>query len=608
MSSDAPAASARWAKGALRRLAETRQEPTPANYARAYAEEAGAHEPAAAVLPPRARSLVMRLAQQATTDPDQREALAGALWGARMDDLQHALDAADQSARHQAQGLTTLIGQLARGLARGSRTWPIGRKKESLQRVLDGSGRDTARLMQRLGPLLAAWDGDADDPIAADGAHDDSGSTLDRDPGLLSAVGSLVASPAAGAAPPAGAADAGDPILPQLTLRLHGVISHALGTPSHPAASDVTLQAAWHALAPRLGRAGNDPDLLGRTDLLCLDAERWLSQRQRLLSELSDLNLALTDSLTELAEDDSWARGQVASLRERLAQVDSPRAVRAAADMLATTVLQQRGVKAQREQARDALKHMIGRMLIELAELDARSSGFGDRFAGYARTIASAGSLQELAGVVDEMVGSARAVQSLVGGTRDRLAEQQRQATELQQRVEALEGDLRRLSDEVSTDVLTQVANRRGLMQAFASEAAAATAGAPLAVALIDIDNFKRLNDTLGHAAGDVALKSLAGQVRQRLRPQDHVARFGGEEFVLLLPALDAATAQSAVGRLQRELSAALFLHEGREVFVTFSAGVTSWRPGEALEPALERADAALYEAKRTGKNRTCLA
>jgi diguanylate cyclase len=172
-----------------------------------------------------------------------------------------------------------------------------------------------------------------------------------------------------------------------------------------------------------------------------------------------------------------------------------------------------------------------------------------------------------------------------------------------------LEGELRRLSDEVSTDALTQVANRRGLLQAFEAERSRAQReGSALAVGLIDIDNFKKLNDSLGHAAGDEALKALASCAKQGLRPIDHVARFGGEEFVVLLPGAGVDEGQQLLTRLQRQLSASLFMHDGREVFVTFSAGVTSFRDGEALDTALERADRALYEAKRTGKNRTCIA
>ncbi|URI08408.1 GGDEF domain-containing protein [Aquincola tertiaricarbonis] len=145
-------------------------------------------------------------------------------------------------------------------------------------------------------------------------------------------------------------------------------------------------------------------------------------------------------------------------------------------------------------------------------------------------------------------------------------------------------------------------------MQAFETERARLERdGRPLAVGLIDIDNFKKLNDTLGHAAGDEALKSLARLVQQALRPVDHVARFGGEEFVVLLPGTEVADAQQVLTRLQRQLTASLFMHDGKDVFVTFSAGVTAYRPGERIEVALERADEALYEAKHQGKNRTCV-
>ena len=85
------------------------------------------------------------------------------------------------------------------------------------------------------------------------------------------------------------------------------------------------------------------------------------------------------------------------------------------------------------------------------------------------------------------------------------------------------------------------------------------------------------------------------------------VARFGGEEFVVLLPQTPMDEAQAILTRLQRTLTGGLFMHEQKQVFVTFSAGVTAYRLPESVEAALERADRGMYEAKRTGKNRTCL-
>jgi diguanylate cyclase len=95
--------------------------------------------------------------------------------------------------------------------------------------------------------------------------------------------------------------------------------------------------------------------------------------------------------------------------------------------------------------------------------------------------------------------------------------------------------------------------------------------------------------------------------VSQALRPTDKVARYGGEEFVVMLPDTGVDEGQQILTRLQRSLSGGLFMHDSQPILVTFSAGVTAYRCGEKIEQALERADVALYEAKRTGKNRTCV-
>lgn len=173
---------------------------------------------------------------------------------------------------------------------------------------------------------------------------------------------------------------------------------------------------------------------------------------------------------------------------------------------------------------------------------------------------------------------------------------------------------LKRQSDELrrltATDALTGIANRRAFDEGLQLEwRRAMRSRAPLSLLMVDVDYFKRFNDTYGHPAGDACLRMVARVLAQTARRAgDLVARYGGEEFVLMLPNTPLDEAQQVLVRLQRSLSTALFNHEGKDVFVTFSAGVTLYRPGETLEAALDRADVALYEAKHTGKNRACIA
>jgi len=540
------------AKAALRRLAMQQLEPTPEQFAKAYAQESGGLAPTPAAAPP---------------------SESGRAWAA-------------------------LIERLSKGLERGGRHWTGARKKQSLQRVLDGSRADVGKLQQRLGQLMTAWDDDS----PANEVEPSGLAPLDEAPVAAAATSAPAAAlETISLSAASDAAAAWTPLLQELNHTLHAALP--------PDRSGATALAdALAAAAARLAREGAHADLVAEVARLCERARAHLSHRHQLLDELTLLCRSLTEGLGELAEDESWARGQCDALRERLGEGLSVRGIHAAAEMLAATRAKQHELRADRAQARDALKAMIQRMLAEIGELGQHTGRFTDNVQRYAQTIEQADSLQSLAGVVQEMVAETRAVHAVVDGTRERLSEEHARAGELERRVLQLEGELRRLSDEVSTDALTQVANRRGLLQAFEAERARSQREeSALAVGLIDIDNFKKLNDSLGHAAGDEALKTLAARTKESLRPVDHVARFGGEEFVVLLPGASVEEGQHLLTRLQRQLSASLFMHEGREVFVTFSAGVTAFRDGEALDTALERADRALYEAKRTGKNRTCI-
>ena len=128
--------------------------------------------------------------------------------------------------------------------------------------------------------------------------------------------------------------------------------------------------------------------------------------------------------------------------------------------------------------------------------------------------------------------------------------------------------------------------------------------GNTLSLAMLDLDHFKRINDNYGHLAGDKVLKIIATVLRKRLRGADFIARFGGEEFVLLLPATTPAVGAKLLETLRAAIEACPFHFKGERVTITISMGLASFKPGEHSDLVLKRADQALYRAKNGGRNR----
>lgn len=154
-----------------------------------------------------------------------------------------------------------------------------------------------------------------------------------------------------------------------------------------------------------------------------------------------------------------------------------------------------------------------------------------------------------------------------------------------------------------TTDMLTGLLNRRQVEQVMGDEMArAARTGSPLSVAMLDLDHFKRINDLYGHRMGDEVLRRFAGLIKAELRALDHSARWGGEEFLVLMPHVEGEQALVALERIRLKL-ADLPMSDHEALRVTLSAGLALWQPGERMEQVIERADAALYEAKHRGRN-----
>jgi diguanylate cyclase (GGDEF)-like protein/PAS domain S-box-containing protein len=155
-----------------------------------------------------------------------------------------------------------------------------------------------------------------------------------------------------------------------------------------------------------------------------------------------------------------------------------------------------------------------------------------------------------------------------------------------------------------TTDPLTGLLNRAAFRRAAADALSAARRGTPSALAMLDLDHFKRVNDTHGHAAGDAALLMLADLLRDNLRPQDAIGRVGGEEFAILFTGLSLNAATPIADRLRRLLQTERFATDSGPAGVTMSVGLAPLDAGRSVDAALRLADAALYAAKRKGRNR----
>jgi two-component system, cell cycle response regulator len=167
-----------------------------------------------------------------------------------------------------------------------------------------------------------------------------------------------------------------------------------------------------------------------------------------------------------------------------------------------------------------------------------------------------------------------------------------------------------RLRYQAMHDALTGIWNRGAALDALARELErTGREGSALAVAMIDLDHFKRINDTHGHPVGDEVLREVAGRIRAAVRTYDSVGRYGGEEFLVIAPGIEEPQAVELAERIRRQIETAPIVTAGPTLRVTLSVGVVvqSSHQRAPLESVLSAADQALYKAKRSGRNRSVL-
>ncbi|MBV2234417.1 MAG: diguanylate cyclase [Sterolibacterium sp.] len=593
------------ARDVLRQLAARRKLPTPDNYTALYNEIAGAAavdvfpekpmKTLAAALP-RTTAEQVKIVRQFETGVEERN------WKS----IQKALLALATPREEKPLQWSPLIRELAAQLERNHAELTSSKKRETLEHLLKSTAAPEL-LHTRLQSLLRAWA---------------QGSTAEEF-ALVEEINADAPDSGAASAPPPVSNDAAVTLSEADNLPESGIVSSATLSRSLREWLALLLGESIHSLltnAPEMAGEARQlasevrsiqptaeaiTSFTGRLKKFSYRLEFLAEDQNELRTALLHLLRLIIENIGEVVIDDRLLHGQIETLLELINQPLNLRQLDDVERRMKDVIYKQGLLKKQLTEAQSRLKNMLASFVDRLANMTDETDTFHSKIEICSKKINQAGDIGQISEVLDEVMSATRVMQLNVQRSRDELRDMRRRVEETEKEVERLHAELSQASEMVRIDPLTNVLNRKGMDEAMAREVSRAhRQHGKLCIAVLDIDNFKKLNDTLGHQAGDAALVHLATVIKDALRPQDTVARYGGEEFVLLLPDTPLDESVATVTRLQRELTRKFFLHNNEKLLITFSAGVAELDENESSTQAFQRADQAMYLAKRSGKNR----
>jgi len=580
------------ARETLKTLAARKMPPTPDNYAKIYAEISGVPAEGDRGAEKVLRGIAERLAQAPKSAPAGmalKKGIGAEDWELCLREVEKVLPKTGEE--QPAQPWSNLIRDLLRQLEIPHKGLTITRKKEGLETVLKRFAANPEALFDKLNALVRSW---TESQIAAS-----------------TEVEAEAAPPAAGSAAPAAPAPA------------HHIPGEEAGLPARIAELLAQTLEGIPGLLPKLAEEmktlGQQARNIRTHDQLTAFAKQLRQFLIRIELQAEDdakvheglirLLRLLVENVGEMVEDEEWLHGQVAILKEIIARPIDRRAIADAERGLRDAIIKQALLKQSLSEAKATLKTLMTTFIDRLGEITASTGDYHQKIEGYSKKISKTNNITELSHLLEDIMQDTRIIQASALRSHEELVGTRKKVQEAEGKIRELETELAQVSELVHQDQLTGALNRRGFDDAFERETTRADRSqTPVCIALLDIDNFKRLNDTMGHQAGDEALIHLSRVVKEALRPSDSVARYGGEEFVIVLPGIGLQEATATIERLQRELTKKFFLHENERVLITFSAGVALRAPGELQEDVVARADKAMYQAKKTGKNRVVVA
>ncbi|MGZ0018062.1 diguanylate cyclase [Nitrosomonas sp. wSCUT-2] len=487
--------------------------------------------------------------------------------------------------------LEALLKQLEN--KKGSLT--IAKKREGVKRVLAKFSKDSEQLHNKLKALVDSW-GElnvAPTELPESDFPENSSSQTSR----LSALDSQDEQPVSEQR------EMGNEFSDQLRELVAEMIEQIVAKRT----DDANLADEVRALAQRLRGARDETEMENFIDLFRDFSRRFADYDQgagKLQQGLLKLLNMLMDSTGEILAEDQWIGTRIGQLRETIAKPIDTQVIKQAERYLEEITQRQEIIKSNLSEAKLTLKKMVTSLITNIEGLTDTTDGYQAKLEHYVDTISKTDDIKELNQLLALIMSETKEMQKSTSDYRNDFLAARAEVSLAQSKINQLETELQVMGEKVHEDHLTGILNRRGLDSAFEREAARSLRHqVPLCYALLDIDNFKQLNDTHGHKVGDDALVYLVESVKDTTRPEDIVSRYGGEEFVILLPNTNLEEGVQILSRIRRNLTKKFFLHENKRLLITFSAGVAQLRSGESQEAIFKRADEALYRAKKGGKN-----
>ncbi len=583
------------ARQTLIQLSKSQSSPTPENYRRVYDEIAGIKSvDSVDVLGKSLEKVLTELGKDRPKYLATSQKIATFIKKRDAENLEDQLRKLMPTSANEADGVNwpTLLRYLLKQLDVNHTGTTLSRKKEGLNRVIINFANDPSQLGEKIQALITSW-GDGQPSASTNSAT------------ALQAESTLIVEVASATQTNAALTESEQ----ALTTAWRDLLTRAIKLVVLPQFADIPAASDKIENVIQLAQKANtveEINALGETlKSFILRAEMRNDAQHRMQESLVQMLRLLISSMGELTIEDKWLHGQISIVQDIISKPLDIDAVYNAESSLKELIYKQSNIKPGLIAAKETLKGMMSSFVSGLADISRSTGTYQAKINQYQVQISETEDITQLNTILQNLVGDIREMNADAQNSHNAFEETQKKVEEAEKQINELSAKLDYISEVAHQDFLTGALNRRGMDEAIDREFERADRhNTPISLAMIDIDHFKKINDTMGHSTGDTALAHLAKVVKSILRSTDVLARYGGEEFVILLPGSKQNDAVNVVAGIQRDLTKNFFLHNNERVLITFSAGVAERVTGENIDSVLPRADAALYIAKQSGRNR----